>query len=521
VNRDGGAPAPGRVDARVLWFAGLAGAGVTALDVASSGDLAVVLVALAVGGLVALIWFVPLRWSVLTLLFLGATLEAPYEAFAEYRFRTPWYLAGTALLGNLNLVTHVAALKFSGFDVLVVYLLLVHAVRRLKRSRIDGGGYTPLPRPLLLGAVVSASTLLLFWAWGLVKGGDFGNSLWQMQKPLYVPVLIVVLHTGLRGSRDLPALAKVLLGAAVYRALLATYIHFTVLNADGSPMAFATTHGDSILFAAAVVLICVIWNERVELRRRWLLIVPALVILEGMVANGRRLVWVSLAGAMAIVALISPWTAWKRRMARALIAGAPLAVLYLAAGWHSDAAVFRPAAMIRSVVESDTDSSSRWRDMENMNLVWNISAHPFFGIGFGHEYVEYRTLDSVAGAYPMYRYIPHNSVLGLFAFTGALGVAGIWSLLVATVFLAARAYHRAHRPADRAGALMCIVFVFLYVNQTYGDIGVGLWISPLTVAPAAVLAGKLAISTGAWAHRRGGAPVPAPPALAPGSADPA
>jgi hypothetical protein len=46
--------------------------------------------------------------------------------------------------------------------------------------------------------------------------------------------------------------------------------------------------------------------------------------------------------------------------------------------------------------------------------------------------------------------------------------------------------------------MMCIVLVFLYVDQAYGDIGVSEWISPLTLAPAAMLAGKLALSTGAW-----------------------
>ena len=210
-----------------------------------------------------------------------------------------------------------------------------------------------------------------------------------------------------------------------------------------------------------------------------------------------------LAGALLIVALMSPWTPWKRRAARVALILLPLACGYLAVGWNSAGGVFAPAALVRSVIDSKMDASTLWRDKENTNLVLNISDHPWTGLGFGHEYVEYDKLNDVSGVYAQYRYIPHNGVLALFAFTGALGVSCIWALLVATVFLAARSYRWALRPEERAGAMICIVIVFLYVDQAYGDIGVSLWISPLLLAPAAMLAGKLALSTGAWPWPRG------------------
>ena len=103
--------------------------------------------------------------------------------------------------------------------------------------------------------------------------------------------------------------------------------------------------------------------------------------------------------------------------------------------------------------------------------------------------MEYQKLEDVSGTYPQYRYIPHNSVLALFAFTGAFGAPCVWALLVATVFLG-------------------IVIVFLYAEQAYGDIGVSEWVSPLTLAPAAMLAGKLAVSTGAWPSARRRRPAP-------------
>lgn len=472
-----------------------------ALDVISNGDVVATLVPVALAGLLALVWFVPLRWSLIGLFLLGIVLEAPYEAFAAYRFRTPWYLAGSALLGNLNLVTRVSALKFSGFDAAALYLFLVHAVRRARRSTIDGTGFVPLPEPTLVGVALSIASMLLFWAWGLSTGGDFNNSLWQVQKPLYIPLLVLLLHAGVRGAADLPAFGAALLLGGVYRAALAVYIHFNVFLPDGTPLPVSTTHADSMLFSAALLLLLVMRNERVPGARKWWFYPATAIILAGMVCNGRRLVWISAAGALLIVALVSPWTPLKRRVARVLLVAAPLFALYVRVGWNSKSAAFAPAAMARSVLDPTVDASTLWREQENASLVRNIGSHPFFGVGFGHEYVSYESMGDISGMYPQYRYIPHNSVLASFAFAGAIGVAGIWSLLIATVFLAARAYHRACRPCERAGALMCLVVVFGYLNQVYGDIGVSQWLGPLTVAPAALFAGKLAVQTGAWPGR--------------------
>jgi hypothetical protein len=487
------------VPSRLRIYAAVAALAVVALalDVVSNGNLFVMLAPLLAVGLLALIWVIPLRHSVVALFFLGAVLEAPYEAFACYQFHTPWYKAGEALLGNLNMVTHVSALKMSGFDLMVIYLLLVHAVRRMRGKTLDGNGFVPLPRPIRLAAALSFACVVAFWFYGLAFGGDFGNSLWQMQKVLYIPILVVLLNAGLRGPQDLHLYGKALVVAAAYRGALATFIHFTV-QPGGEPLQWATTHADSILFVDAVALLVILRSERVRLARPLLVWPAALLILSGMVFNNRRLCWVSLAGALLIYACVSPWTPLKRFFARALVVLSPLLILYVGAGWNRATGVFAPVATIRSVVDSKSDSSALWRDRENANLAANIEQHSLFGVGYGHQYIEYKKLDDVSSMYPQYRYIPHNSALALFAFTGAFGVAGIWSILIVTVFLAARAFHRAHRPEDRAAALLAIVMVFVYVNQVYGDIGVSQWISPLTVAPAAAIAGKLALTTGAW-----------------------
>jgi O-antigen ligase len=104
--------------------------------------------------------------------------------------------------------------------------------------------------------------------------------------------------------------------------------------------------------------------------------------------------------------------------------------------------------------------------------------------------------------YRQYRFMPHNSVLGLWASVGMIGFCLVWTLVVAGVFLAARCYRFATRPAHKSLALAALGISVAYINQCYGDIGINAWAGVFVLVPALVSVGKLAIATGAWPERR-------------------
>jgi O-antigen ligase len=158
--------------------------------------------------------------------------------------------------------------------------------------------------------------------------------------------------------------------------------------------------------------------------------------------------------------------------------------------------------MIRSITDSDSDGSTKWRDYENWNLVFTVADHPVLGSGFGHEYAERWQLPDISSMYRQYRYMPHNSVLGLWASVGVVGFCLIWTLVVAGVFLAARSYRYATRPDHKALALGALGITVAYINQCYGDIGAHAWAGVFVLVPALVSVGKLAVVTGAWPARR-------------------
>lgn len=167
----------------------------------------------------------------------------------------------------------------------------------------------------------------------------------------------------------------------------------------------------------------------------------------------------------------------------------------VAIGWNTTARGFGPVRVLRSLVDSQADASTRWRDQENYSLAYTFSRSPLVGSGFGHAYVD---LANISGVYPLEPYVPHNSVLGLWAYGGLLGFALLWVAFPVGFFFALRAYLFSRTPLERVTSLAAAGAQICYLMQGYGDLGFGAWGGVFTVAASYALTGKICVATGAW-----------------------
>jgi hypothetical protein len=190
----------------------------------------------------------------------------------------------------------------------------------------------------------------------------------------------------------------------------------------------------------------------------------------------------------------------KRKIQRIVKFALPVVVVYGFIGWGSKSPIFKPVNMIRSAVDSKTDASTQWRDTENYDLVFTIRQYPIFGTGYGRAFTEAQSLPQVD--YPLERFLPHNAVLGLWAFYGYAGFVGITSLWVAGGYFAMLAYRHLKDPEGKAAALVCFGSIQIYYVQCYGDLGLGTGTGVYILAPALAIAAKLAVSTGAWSEKK-------------------
>ena len=470
------------------------------MAVVGNGNLGVALAPLAIA-LIALVAIkAPLRHSLLVLGFLCLTLENPSEAPANGLWKSPFYPLGALLLNKLNNTIPIGGLVFSGLDVALALLAGVWVYRRMTASRVDMRGHVPPAPPLRAAGLLCLGSIFALWVFGMLQADfSFANSLWQVFRLVYLPAVFLLFCAGLRGTADARLLGGGLLLAAMLRAGLAIYVRF--LFPDLEVMPHATTHFDSMLFADAFLLVLVIFFETPSRRNLSFAVATLPVLGWAMIANNRRIAWVELAAGLILLYAITPWTRLKRRVAQAVVLSIPLLVVYAAAGWNSGSSVFAPVRTLRSVVDSAADTSTLWRDWENYNLYYTLRTSPLLGIGLGHQYTEFVHLPDISQAYSLYRYAPHNSVLGLLAYSGAIGFAGLWMILPLGYFFAVRSYRSSTKPRDRITALACMGALTAFVVQCYGDMGLGSWTSVFTVSPALALVAKQAVATGAWPLR--------------------
>jgi hypothetical protein len=420
--------------------------------------------------------------------FVALVAENPKEVPAEGLWRSPLYPLGALLYENLPLV-HLTAM-----DLLAATLFVLAAVRAPR------GDVVPVPRAFLRCLALAWLAVMWIEAWGLLRGGQIRATIWQIRGVFWAPALAYVFATSLRGPRDLPAVGKAVVAAALVKAAMGLYYFEIVAPRLGRWPAYTTTHSDTVLFVTAAVIALATLLERRSLRAAVHSLAIVVPVGAAIIVNNRRLAYVDLFGTCVAIYLVLPTGPLLRAANRTLTAVAPLTAVYLAIGWTSEASIFGPARKVASLFSKE-DRSAAMRDIENYNLLSNWKDQIFLGSGFGHEYTELTRPEGIEQIFPLYRYIAHNSVLWLENTGGVIGFAAYWTLPALVVYLAARSHRFASSATDRAAALVALSVPVTYSVQAYGDMGLSSWTATFTLAMALAAAAKLAAASGALSTR--------------------
>ncbi len=476
-----------------------AGVGLATFGVifATDGHLGAVLAPALVVALLFGVLRLPLRTVVLALVFLVLVAESPQEKPADGLWQSPLYWLGALLLDKLNHTLSLPGLTFATLDLLAAVLVVRCLLERADRwGRAQSG--SPVS-PAMVGAlVVYSGTLGVLEAWGAARGGAMDVSLWQWRQLVYLPIFGFLLGSQLQRSRDFELIGRCVVWAALVKAINGFYFYFAIVEPNGLSPEYITTHTDAMHFVAAAVIVGASWLEAPSLRNlgTCALILPVMAL--AIFLNDRRLAYVGIVGCTAILFLLGPGTPSRRFVLKFGLIALPLLALYASAGWNSRFAVFRPIQSVRTMMETEDDTSSQSRDIENYNLAQTLKTSPLFGVGFGHPYLEIVRGPPIESEFELYRYIPHNSILWMLSVGGLVGFFALWSMFVVCAYLAARTFRHASEPLHRAAALSCLCTVLLYVVQAYGDMGTQSWATHVMLAAAFVVSGQLSIRVGAW-----------------------
>jgi hypothetical protein len=443
-------------------------------------------------------WFAilraPLRSTMLVLMFFALVLENPSEQPGGGQWSTPFAPIGALLLAHFKFT--IGWGPVGGMDLMLMAAIAAYYLQR--RSAAKG---IPTPRPMIQLAQVSFATIALSFMMGKMRGGEMQWAVWQMDRVMYLPTVFLLCQAAYSGPKDYLAVGKVALSASLIRAAQAMWVRLVVpatVNAETgeNSLPYATTHNDSMLFAVGTVILVSLLLERAGKKANRLAMWGLPVLVGGMLANNRRMVWVEIILILLTLYLITETNSFKRKLNRVLLVSLPLIVGYVAAGWSSESGIFKPVKVIRSAVDSSADASTAWRDLENFNLVFTLRNFPLTGVGYGNGFWEMWPMPAVD--YSLERYVPHDSILGIYCYGGYVGFLGITSLWVAGIYFAIRAYHSCKDPVQKAAALASFGAILVYYLQCFGDMGLGSWTGVYLVGPALAIGSKLTVAAGAW-----------------------
>lgn len=401
-------------------------------------------------------------------------------------------------------------IKLRPFDTI---LIIVGIIAGHKGSRVG---------PMRMTLFLAIATTILFFAFGVLRGGDARAASWQVYLMLMAPAAAFAISSTHTKASHFRELAKVVVAAGIYRAVMCNIFYFVYVRGSttGNTMwNMVGHHYDTVLWVVSIGILAVNFLEARTTSAKLAAFLGGPLMLAAIQFNSRRLAWVSLAASMISIFFLLPPSPAKRRLRRIATVMAPLLGLYVIIGWGRPERIFKPLSSLHSV-SSKPDDSTLARNVENLSLIATAATRPPTGTGWGHPYVELSNKYTIASAMELWPYVPHNSILGLFAYSGFLGFLGYWLMFPTGVFLHVRTARLAREPIHRSAGLVGVVMTVTCLNQMFGDMGI---FSPGTMYMLAICwsgALRIPIEAGVWPGARPIAAVatPAPPA---GAAAPA
>ena len=353
-------------------------------------------------------------------------------------------------------------------------LMLTVAFVALARASAEGKLHWPSGR-LVAAYWVYVLVVLGAEVHGLVSGGDFKTSLWEMRPQVYGFVLFLMTTSLVENRSQLLRLAVIFLLAVLLKGIVGDFRYFVTLQGHLGAQEEILAHEDSYflgMFVAAGVA-AAIW-----LKNRRLVVLMSLgsaVALVAMLANYRRAGLYALAAAAAVLLLLAfrfeP--SMRKRIAWfsvvMLIAGAG----FIAYGWDKQygiqAQIVRP---IRSLIDPSARdySSDLYRTAENANLKYTFKTSPVLGVGFGSPFLIVVPMADISNLYPLWNVIPHNTLMWVEMRMGAVGLIAFWGLIGLAVLQGFQAIGTRRDPVLRMIAAFAVAAIVGEVVVAYADL---------------------------------------------------
>jgi hypothetical protein len=331
--------------------------------------------------------------------------------------------------------------------------------------------------PLVTAYVVFALIVLGTEIHGIVGRGDWLKSLWEVRPQAYGFIAFLLAANLIKTRRQMVQLSFVFFLAVMLKVGIALFRYFVTLHGNDKAYEAIMAHEESYFFALIVlaVLAITIWGRGLSRRVMFMLVTGAALSFFAMMINHRRSAELALMAGVAVVMFLAirfdeeHRSRWLGLTVLVLVAG----TIFMVGYWnHTTGVAGELVRPIRSLFVPDSRDylSNIYRVAENANIQFNFKMSPVIGIGFGIPMAVIFPMADISYVYPLWNYIPHNTLLWIGMRMGALGYAAFFGLLAMAILQACRQLATRKDPLITSLAAFAVAAIVAEMIQGYTDL---------------------------------------------------
>jgi len=375
-------------------------------------------------------------------------------------------------LNNANSSAGLSGIPITPAEVLMLTVIIIWLLAGVSRRTLTLEGGPLVSAYLLFMLVVVAAEIH-----GVFGHGDWLKSLWELRPQAYGFVAFLMAANLVKDRRQLRHLGAIALLAIAFKIGVAFYRYFVTLHGSTVGYEAIMAHEESYFFALFILatLAALIWGRGLRRGIKVLLLAGSAASFFAMLVNQRRAAELALiAGVAAIMLLAIRFESEHRTLWLGLTVLAVVVITTFTVGYwnHTTGLAGELVRPIRSMFVPDQRDylSNIYRVAEDANILANFKTSPLFGIGFGIPMFVIFPMADISYVYPLWNYIPHNTLLWIGMRMGAVGFAVFWGLVGIAILHACRQLATRKDPLLNAVAAFVVAAIVAEIIQGYSDL---------------------------------------------------
>jgi hypothetical protein len=375
-------------------------------------------------------------------------------------------------LNNANSSAGLSGIPIAPAEILMLSVIIIWLLAGVSRHNLTLANGPLVTAYLLFMLVVVAAEIH-----GVSGHGDWLKSLWELRPQAYGFVAFLMAANLVKDRRQVRNLAAIALLAIAFKVGVAFYRYFVTLHGNDAGYEAIMAHEESYFFALFILatIAALIWGRGIRRGVMALLVVGSAASFFALLVNHRRAAELALIAGLAAIMLLAIRFEDEHRSRWLGLTVLTVVVLttFTVGYWnHTTGLTGELVRPIRSMFVPDQRDylSNIYRVAEDANILANFRTSPLFGIGLGIPMFVVFPMADISYVYPLWNYIPHNTLLWIGMRMGAVGFAAFWGLVGIAILQACSQLATRKDPLLNVVAAFAVAAIVAEIIQGYSDL---------------------------------------------------